>query len=242
MQELIGHIAAVVIGGVLVLVLAALLWRGEQTHLGVVQYDTAKTGLLDFVRFLEEDLSNLGAGVPNAVLTDTSAGGLSDAWQGGFYHDGTAAFDTASTPRVLRFCSWTDRTADIDPAVNYCDATTAVEYRWQVMDTVRVRQPGTNAYVETPTYRVERFVGGTAAGESLDTITLLRFDLLDANDAVTGTLHDVRAVRVFVRAVSPVGGGEGFLDADDPDLRFQVDQTRWSRTIRPPNLTRPPTS
>jgi hypothetical protein len=238
-QDLIGHIAAAVLGGLLLLTLATLLWRGEQTRLSAVQYASAKTGVMDFVRVLEEDLSNLGAGLPNSVLHDTST---TDAYRGGFFADGASAFDTSSTPRVVRFCSWTDRAADIDPAVNYCDATTAVEYRWQASGTVRVKDAATNTYVTVPTYLVERYVGTTKTGESVDTITEIRFDLLDANEAATSVLEDVRAVRVVVQAVSPLGGGTGHLDPGDPDLAYQLDQTRWSRTIRPVNLTRPPTS
>ncbi|MDX1419532.1 MAG: hypothetical protein R3181_06145 [Rubricoccaceae bacterium] len=243
MQDLIGHIAAVVIGGLLLLVVATLLWRGQQTRISSVQYATAKDGTLDFVRFLEEDLSNLGAGVPNDVLTDSAPNGSTgDAYEGGFYEVTGVAFDTSSATRVVRFCSWTDRATDIDPALNYCDLSSYVEYRWQQSGTVQVWDPATNAYVPSPTYLVERYVGGTKQGESVDSITHLRFDLLDTNEASTGTLADVRAIRVSVRAVSPLGGGEGYQVTDDPDLRYQVDQTRWTRTIRPPNLTRPPTS
>jgi hypothetical protein len=239
MQELIGHIAAAVLGGLLLLLLATLLWRGEQTRISAAQYTTAKTGVLDFVRVLEEDLSNLGAGLPNAVLHDSSS---TDDYRGGFFVGNGAAFDTASTPRVLRFCSWTDRAADIDPDSTYCNTTTAVEYRWQSSGTAQVKDPGTNTYTTVPTYLVERFVGGTKTGESVDTVTEFRLDLFDAGEAATSVLENVRALRVSVRAVSPLGGGEGYVETDDPDLEYQLDQTRWSRTIRPPNLTRPPTS
>ncbi len=242
MQELIGQIAAALVGGTIILILAVIAWRGQSHSISTVQYSAAKEGVLDFAEVLEEDISNLGAGLRNNVLRelDPPTSPLLDSdLAGAFYTGGPAAFDTlsSSTPRRIHFCSWTARGTDIDPTEDVCDD---VEYRWVTGSSVQVFNPATGAYDTVPTYLVERFVNGTKDGESIDSITEITFDLFDANNTPTSTLPDVRAVQVTIKAISPLGGGEGFIDPNDPAIRGQIDQTRWTRMIRPHNLTRVP--
>lgn len=231
MQEWIGHIAAAVIGATLLLVLAVLSWRGQHHTITATQYSAAKESALDFAEVIDEDLSNMGAGLRNNTIHSPSP-----PYAGAFYTGGPeAAFDTSSTIRSIHFCSWTDRTATINPLVDTCNR---VAYTWQQIGTVQVQSPTTGTFVTVPTYLIERLVNGNPAGQSTGTVTEVRFDLYNASGASTGTLADVRAIEVTLKAVSPLGGGKGIVSNDDPNLKYQIDETRWSRMIRPLNLAR----
>lgn len=241
MQEWIGHIAAALIGGTILLILAVIGWRGQHHSTSATQYTAAKGRMLDIVQVLEEDLSNMGAGLTNNTINEEGAAAAADIYAGAFYTDEGNPFDTTSATRTIRFCSWTSRsTSFADPTLDTCDR---VRYEWKEVGTAQVRTTS-GTYASVPTYQIERFVNGTKNGESADVYTQVRFDLFDSSGAVevnpspSSNLKNVRAVRVSLRAVSPLGGGEGYTSDEDPALRYQVDQTRWSRMIRPLNLAR----
>lgn len=232
MQEWIGHIAAAIIGGVIILILAVIGWRGQHHAISATQYSAAKGGMLYFVEVMEEDLSNMGAG---QTTTSLSAPG------------GYGAFvdvNLASDPYHVEFFSWTDRSTDIDPTT---DQNIRVRYEWEETGTVQVKDPATNTYVPAETYLIKRFVNDSPTGESIDTLTEVELTFLDGSggeitatqiEATPSLLRQVRAIDVNLRAVSPLGGGEGYLTTEDPALQYQIDQTRWNRVIRPINLTR----
>lgn len=246
MQELIGQIAATVIGGVIILILAVIAWRGQSHAVGSVQYSSAKESILDFAEVMEEDLSNMGAGLMNNDLHGPSS-------YGGFY--GASSFNATTPPYSFKFYSWTDRSDPIDPTQPH---DSWVEYEWEETGNVQVFDPTTNSYVATPTYQIKRTVktatgSATPSGESMDSLTEVAFifwgddpatnpetwETLDV-EGDNSLMKHVRAVQVTLRAVSPLGGGTGYVDANDPATRGQIDQTRWSRMIRPHNLTRVP--
>lgn len=242
MQELIGIIASVVIGATIILVLAVISWRGNNHATSATQFSAAKEGMLDLAEFLEEDLSNMGAGQSSATMR-ANAGGFA----------GINSFDSTSTPAYLQFYSWHDRDDTIsNTALNpSADYNRQVRYEWEQTGTVQVFDPDVNDYVDTPTFMIERFVssGGGAfdpAGSSIDTLTEIEFTFMDVDGdtldisapATLATLRDVRTIGVAITAVSPLGGGTGFRDAGDPAQRSEIDQTRWTRVIRPPNLIR----
>ena len=54
MQELIGQIAAAVIGGTIILILAVIAWRGQNHAISATQYSAAKEGILDFAEVIED--------------------------------------------------------------------------------------------------------------------------------------------------------------------------------------------
>ena len=249
MQEFIGHIAATVIGATLLLILAVIAWRGQHASTSTVQYAAAKETLLDMAEFMEEDLSNMGAGLSNGTITETAATAAADSYEGAFFKgnlhiNSTAYFDTTSTTRFLRFCSWTNRTTDINPSANTCDL---IEYVWTQQGTVQVRTPA-NTLVTKPAYKLRRYVNGTLRGESFDTITQIHLTFLDAQRNPLALIanpaqgRNVRSITVRLLSVSPLGGGKGYVSTQDPALRYQIDETRWTRTIRPPNLSRVPTT
>lgn len=235
MQELIGQIAATVIGGTIILILAVIAWRGQNHAISSTQYSAAKEGILDFAEVIEEDLSNMGAGVTNATLRNNQ-GGFADA----------SAFSLSSTTNDFRFYSWAVR-GDNDNHTTDADAV-VVRYEWEPTGTVQVFNPATQAFEPKTTYMIERAVdsggGFDDAGSSIDTLTEIEFAFLDDAgnpvdvEANPAQMRDVRAVDVTLKAVSPLGGGTGYLDPNDPAQRGEIEETRWTRLIRPPNLTR----
>ena len=75
LQELIVHIAATMIAGVIILILAVVAWRGQHHSVSSEQYSAAKRGVLDLVQVFEEDFSNMGAGRTNATLKNPAGYG-----------------------------------------------------------------------------------------------------------------------------------------------------------------------
>ncbi|MDX1409892.1 MAG: hypothetical protein R3330_17200, partial [Saprospiraceae bacterium] len=226
MQELIGHVGALVVGATILLILAVIGWRGQHHSVSTEQYSAAKEGLLDFAEVMEEDISNMGAGRTNNTLNDPSG-------HGAFV--GSGGYNMSSWPRSIEFYSWTNRTANINDTTNYANR---VEYRWDSTGTsAQVFNPTLNDYETVPTYMIERYVNGSAAGSSIDTLTDIDVKLYNRAGTeltpamISGNsllLNQVYTVSVSLRAVSPLGGGTGYRDNSDSALRYEVDQTRWS--------------
>lgn len=241
MQNLLLTLAAAVIGAFVLFGVAAISWRAVHASDSATQYASSRVALNRFIEIIEADLSNLGAGLTNNTLTDTApTGSPTDAYVGGFYNSGSGAWDFSSATRYLEFCSVMGVMAHLDPATNRCDR---VRYTWASTGSVTVRNESTPAhdYVTVPVYRLDRTVNGTADGGSLATLTQVLFEPLDeAGDVVTDPANAarVRAVRVTLKAVSPLSSG--YTSTEDAALAYDVDQTRWSRTIRPANLARVP--
>ncbi len=242
MQELIAIIASTVIGATIILMLAVIAWRGQNHTTSSVQYSAAKSGVLDFAEVIEEDLGNMGAGQSNAFMR---------ANYGGF--TSLSSYDSTATPGYLEFYSWTDRNASVsnaalNPSVDY---NRRVRYEWSEVGTAQVFDYTTRDFVAKPTFIIRRFVDDGSgsldpAGSSIDTLTEIVFRFynidgiaVDINaPATTAELHSVRAIEVALAAASPLGGGTGFVDASDIAQRGDIDQARWVRRFRPPNLIR----
>lgn len=242
MQEMIALVASVIIGAVILLAVALIQWRGQHTSIDATQFVAAKTGVLDFARVIEEDVSNLGAGltVPDMHNQANPPGYTgSTANQGGFTTS-SAAFDTTSATRTVEFYSWAPNdptTTDIPSPL--ATTTYTVRYEWTATgNTVLVFNPNTGGYVSTPTYLIERYVDGTKTGESVDTVTQLRFDLFDAAGNPTNVLANVRQLEVTLMAVSPLGGGEAGMIDTEAGVAPAVSESRWNKMFRPPNLAR----
>ena len=238
MQEMIGLLASAIIGATIILILAVIAWRGQHHTIAATQYSAAKEGTLDFAEVIEEDISNLGAGLSSNTLADPT--NTNPNYDGGFYIGGGAPFDSTGH---LTFATWEDRTTET--SANFCvdDDVVVVRYEWTQTGTVQVLDGLTNTFVTKDTYIIRREIDGTPSGESVDTLTDIKFEFFRA-DGQKINLHDnptqgnlVRTVRVRLKAVSPLGGGD-FVDPNDPSYRQQIDETRWSRTIRPINLAR----
>ena len=235
MQEMIALVASVVIGAVILLILALIQWKGQHSSIDAAQFASAKSGMLDLVNVFEDDLTNLGAGLSVADMENGLTGATANV--GGFTGPfGSFAFDTSSSTRTVTFYAWADTSTTANALST---ATNVIQYSWKTTgETVLVLDPATNTYSSEPTYRLLRSVDGNPAGESLDTITEITIDLFDASGAATGSLADVRTLEVTVKAVSPLGGGESGMVDTEAGLAPTVSETRWHKTIRPPNLGR----
>lgn len=239
---MIALVASVVIAAVIVLAVGLIQWRGQHTSIDATQFVTAKSGVLDFAEVIEEDISNLGAGLSAADMHSGAAGNLL-----GF----GAAFDTSSATRIVEFYTWADTTADFSDAppappaypVNF--EPYKVKYEWTTTgETVRAYDPNTNTYATVPTYLVERYVddgtGYVKDGESVDTITQLRFDLfdIDGDPVIPANRADARQIEVTLMAVSPLGGGTAGMIDEEAGAAPAVSESRWNKMFRPPNLAR----
>ena len=237
MQEMIALVASVVIGAVILLILALIQWRGQHASIDAAQFASAKSGMLDLVNVFEDDLTNLGAGLSVADMEDGLSGTTPNV--GGFTGSfGSVAFDTSSTssPRTIQFYAWADTSTTANALAT---STNVITYSWDnTGETVLVLDPASGTYVSRPTLILRRTVDGNPAGESLDTITEITIDLFNAAGMTTGSLADVRTLEVTVKAVSPLGGGESGMIDTEAGLAPTVSETRWHKTIRPPNLGR----
>jgi len=226
MQALLDNLAAVVIGGTVLLIIAFTQFKGQEAAVDGVQYYAAKAQMVDFVRQLQVDLNSLGAGVPNAQIET-----------GGAFAAYSVSGDTTD---VLAFRIYGDSTA-FSPKTG---ADVVCYQREMSGETVHVQDPATGAYVEKPTFRVVRRLdptstttctGGTVTGTSMSTLTAFDIDLRRENGTSTTTFAEVRQLGVHVRAVSPLGGGS---TEHRGGMRQHVDETRWDTVLRPRNLTR----
>ncbi len=94
MQTLIDHIAGVIIGGTVILLILASQLKGQKASIESTQYYATKAGLFSLVESIERDFSNIGSGVPHGgVLIDT--------------------LDTTGTVKAFQFRA---RVAQADPA------------------------------------------------------------------------------------------------------------------------------
>lgn len=219
MHELLAQIAAAVIGGTIILILAVIAWRGQRATIEAAQYEAATQGTVDIARALEFDLSNLGAGLAGGRLRTSGA---------------VVAFDTAATTRTLAF--WTQT----DTAQATAGDSVQVKYEWTATGSAVVRQPD-NTFADVPTYAAKRYVndgtGYTLDGQSGDILTLVAFDFRDSLGASVMPLSTptVREVEVRIRTVSPLGDIDTLSVAGGAPF---IDQSRWHRVFRPVNLTR----
>jgi len=111
MQFLLDHLAAVVIAGLLLLVIIATQFRGQQTGIDATQFYDTRTRLLDLVQSVERDFSNLGSGADSVQYA-------------------IQEFDTLSTPARISFVARTDSS---DPSGH------TVTYRWTATDSVQLK-------------------------------------------------------------------------------------------------------
>lgn len=226
MQVLLDNLAAVVIGSTVLLIIAFTQFRGQEAAIDGVQYYAAKSQMVDFVRQLQVDLHNVGAGVPNAdietgeaIVTYATTGDTTEAFAFRTYAD-SLSFAPKPGPDVV------------------C-------YRRELTgETAYVRDPAAGGYEEKPTFRIVRRVnptssadctGGTETSASMASLTEFHIDLRRDNGSTTPNYSEVRQLGVHVRGVSPLGGGE---TEHLGGMKQHVDETRFNGIVRPPNLTR----
>lgn len=233
MQVLLDHLAAIVIGGTVLLLIAFTQFRGQEAAIDGTQYYAAKTHMVDFVRQLQVDLHSLGAGVKNADVE------LGKAFVKGGY---VASGDTTD---VFSFQTYADSSAfSMTPK----SASEVCYQRVLTGETAYVQDPATGTYVGKPTFQIVRRLnptdattctGGTVTGASMSSLTEFHIELRREDGTVVTNLDKfdpmIRELAVHVRAVSPLAGGQ---TEHLGGMKQHVDETRWDSVIRPLNLTR----
>ena len=207
---MIDHIAAVVIGVVILLTVFAFSRRVSGSAVEATQITLAKTDLRSLIDVFEQDLTNMGSGMgkangsvaERAVVQRASAGG----WES------------------VQFYALPSETAT---------ASQLVTWRWRQNGTVTVPD-GADGTTTIPQYEVEREAGSGASAERatfenlVDFSITLRYDelgrLTPTAYANTDSLTLIRYVDVELALVSP---------AETDDL---VQETRWAKRYRPINL------
>ena len=207
MHVMIDHVAAVIVGAVVLIAVIAMMATSNEGAVGAVQVDMGKTELRALVDALEQDLNNMGSGMasPNANAANAVV---------------ASYVQSAAGRTTLRFWSLQD-----DAASNAAPDT--VTYHWLQSGTVTFTD-GTS----TPGYVVTRSQGG--AHSRLGTTTAFSVKLLKDSPVLgitevpLGSIPDslalVRYVDVAVGLASPAGG---------EDL---VQRTQWTKRFRPINL------
>ena len=182
MQVMIDHIAAVIVGAVVLISVFAMAKTSNEGAIEAVQIDMGKTNLRTLVDGLEQDLSNMGSGMANpnrdglnrVVDTYTESGGET----------------------MLRFWALTNDTGTPTPDT--------VTYRWQQSGTVTFPD-GTS----TPAWRVSRSQGGAQATFTATTfsVKLLKDNVLGIvtvpPNSIADSLALVRYADVAIGLASP---------------------------------------
>ena len=178
MQFLIDHITSIVIGAVLILIVAGVQLRGQNSSVDATQYSAAKTRLLDLAQMMERDFSNIGAGVSTAAMASA-----------------IQTFDTLSSTRVFAFYGRVDQ-ADPDSHL--------IRYEWVPTDSVTLK----NSQVVTTYQITRLVDGAyTASSLPTVTQVRIDLMDADSN-AVGGMYSNTRFVSVDITAVSPLGVGD----------------------------------
>jgi hypothetical protein len=206
-QQMILLVAATVIAGIALFVLATIQDRGADAAVDAVQYAAAKEDLHNVVDMMERDLRNMGAymyydaacpcwvGQPMNPVNVIQAGWFDSTSVGG------------GQRYTLKFYTQSDSTAPPD----------TVRYVWAPAGGTVTLRDGTVRTLQ----RLERFQAGVLTGWS-DDVTLLRVRLRQPEtEPGMVNLSDARIVEISLRTVSPLGLGD------------VIEETRFDATYRP---------
>ncbi len=246
MHVLLDHLVATIIGGTVILLLAVLAFRGQETAIDSTQYATAKTRVIDWARMVEQDLNNVGSGLTGAEITAGDAFQSTDfeATDVFSFRIAPAAFASSSDASVIGVA----RDAHY-AAIGPTGGTRLVCYEREMMGTtVQVLDeddltPG-DQYETVELFRIVRKEAPSSAtncegrpvlAQSSPTLTQFQILLRAAPGVPAASTADVREVEVRMRMVSPLGGGRTEAVGG---MRQHIDQTRWGRVFRPANLGR----
>lgn len=124
MQFILDHIASIMIGGVILLILLSLSFRGQDATHDATMYYTAKASMLSLAEWIEQDFKNIGSGhnppatsivrfdttgVTKGMLfwAQTAQGQPADSIRYDWKVDGTAEID-AGTVQLYTVRRWVD--------------------------------------------------------------------------------------------------------------------------------------
>ena len=206
---MIDHVAAVVIGVLILFMVFALSSRASDSAVEATQVDLAKNDLRSLVDVFEQDLTNLGSGLGKANGSAAQRAveqRTSGAWE------------------EIQFYALPSETAT---------ATQLVTWRWRQNGTVLVPD-GNGGTTAVPQYEVERSVGSGASAQTAGFENLVDFDLTlryDELGRLTPSAYGIQDSLALVRYVDVRLGLISPAEADD-----LVQETRWSKRYRPINL------
>ncbi len=192
MQLIFDHSVAFLLAAAIVFTLAGLALRGQNAAIESTQYYDARANSHALIELLEQDLLNLGGGI----------------------------FDINVLPNVLSFPA--GQKFSFVTLKNHASADThRVEYKWEQVGTVALRD------TVKSTYRVTRTAGGTKS--TFDGVTEFNVTLRDrflAPVTVAANVGHTRRIDVTLAIVSGLGVSE------------TVEETHWNSAFRPLNLQR----
>ena len=201
MQFLLDHIAAVVITGFIILILAAISFRGQTSSIDSVQYYAQKRNLLDLVQWTERDFTNIGAGVV-PVTTSIQAGD----------------FDTSGTVKYFQFRARAD-SSDAAPSL--------IRYEWEQVGTHELDAGTVPAYAVRRFLGPAAGPANNLSGQSAGYISAFRIDFFaKGGTPVAPEVDSMRVVRVDVKAVSPLGPTENIQQSQWTKVFRPVNLTR----------------
>ncbi len=183
MQFLQDHLAAVIIAGVVVFLLAFVQVSGQEGAIDAVRFQAGRSSTDALGEFMVQDLANLGAGVPTGserihTLTGTAP---------------TTLFEFSGA---------------VAPTANA--VVERVRYRLVAIDSLDVNIGAEAHALQGYELRREVLAGGSwqYTGGSASTLVDFRIDLLAANGTSVGAaLQTARTARVRFVAASPLAGG-----------------------------------
>jgi len=188
MHAIIDHIAAVIIGATILLVLAVMSLKTQDGTIEALQVNLGKSELRQLIDQIEQDFNNMGSGMtyPNEDYANRTI----------------RTFGTASGWTTLTFYGLQDDDAATPDTV-------LVTYRWRQNGTA-VLADGTTTVDLTEVQRV--MPSGTT--DSYHNVTGFTITLTDKTFATVPTgsanLHDARYLDIDLSMISPLGA-EGLL-------------------------------
>jgi hypothetical protein len=183
MQFLQDHVAAVIVAGVVVFLLAFAQVSGQEGAIDAVRFEAGRTSTDAIGEFVAQDLANIGAGVPSGSPRVHALSG--------------------SAPTTLFEFS-----GAVAPAASA--TVERVRYRLVPTDSVHVTIGGQTHHLQG--YELRREVRNALSwqytGGSSGTLIDFRIELLAANGTSVGAAHEsARTARVRFLAASPIAGG-----------------------------------
>ncbi|HEY5564003.1 MAG TPA: hypothetical protein VIL33_00340 [Rhodothermia bacterium] len=206
---MIYYAAATLIGFVVILLMASLLLRGQETSVDTTQVLRAKNHLFSAIQNIELDFRNLGGG-KNDVSTIFPV----------------SPIDTLTCKFAPGFdCRFTFYGRDDSTSAD----SSLIQYFWQQSGSETIDTDlsgGIDDLVDTQMYTVRRVVDGQQRF-AIDRVSRFRLSVFDESGSVATNPLSIRQIEIDLRVLVPT------TQADEA-----LEEVRWRSVFRPVNLTR----
>ena len=211
MQQMIYYAVATLIGFVVILLMASLLLRGQETSVDTTQVLRAKNYLFSAIQNIELDFRNLGGGKEDVTT---------------IFPDLPPPIDTLSCTLLPGVPCWFTFYGRVDSTM--ADSS-LIRYEWEqsgseIIDTDL--SGGTDDLVNTKTYTVTRLVDGQQRF-AIDRVSRFNIRVFDADGVPVFNKLNIRQIEVDLRVLVPTTQKDEALE-----------EVRWRSVFRPVNLTR----